>query len=172
MNREEQKKSSTEAYVHSFYNGIESSSTAENIHLELNQLYEVLKDSDEEAAEEHLKKVLRYLSEATLEFLSGMDERATTEDILHAIEEFNELIESEESPINVTLTTAVPLSFDQRERIIRSFRKKTGDHHLFIHEEVDPSILGGVRLESENYYYDNTIAKKLEEMKDYLLKDQ
>ena len=167
------------AFVRSYYNEVDNSTIAKRVYSELNQLYEGLKDADnQEQAENHLEKMIPFLSPDALEFLSGLDENVnkgeeiTVDEIVAAIEEFNKIHGSDEQPIDVILTSAVALSSDQKDRIIEKFRSKVGGHHLFIHEVVDQNVMGGVRLETENYYYDNTIVNKLREMKEFILNDQ
>ncbi len=167
------------AFVRSYYNEVDNSTIAKRVYSELNQLYEGLKDADnQEQAENHLEKMIPFLSPDALEFLSGLDENVnkgeeiTVDEIVVAIEEFNKIHGSDEQPIDVILTSAVALSSDQKDRIIEKFRSKVGGHHLFIHEVVDQNVMGGVRLETENYYYDNTIVNKLREMKEFILNDQ
>ena len=170
---------SINAFVRSYYNDMDNSTIAKRVYSELNQLYEGMKDSvSKEEAENHLEKMIPFLSPDGLEFLSGLDnevnkgEEITVDEVLIAIEEFNKLHGRDEQPVDVILTSAVALSSDQKDRIIENFKSKVGDHHLFIHEVVDRNVMGGVRLETENYYYDNTNVNKLREMKDFILNDQ
>lgn len=167
------------AFVHSYYNTLTNSQIAGKVYNEMNLLLDGLKDTNEDQeAQEHLENLVAYLSTEGLNFLSGLKElggkdgKISIEDMLLAIEEFKNIHEKDREPIDVTLTSAVPLNTEQKERVIASFRKKVGGHHLFIHEVIDEDVVGGVRLETENYYYDNTIVKKLKEIKEFILNDQ
>ena len=59
------------------------------------------------------------------------------------------------------LISAVPLTADQKTRIMDKMAKKIGEATFFVTEEVDPTVMGGVRLESENHYFDNTVASPM-----------
>lgn len=175
-------RSSIHFYVQSFYNHLESSFLSNQLHMELNQLKEMMSEvvaaegADEQAIAEATSDILlaaaQTMSEVTLKFLDGMEAGNDSRLYLEAIEEFNRFYLDDNEPINVTLTTAVPLTIEQRDKIIKVFRTKIANHHLYIREVVDESVLGGVRLESENYYFDNTLQTKLTEMKNHILQDE
>lgn len=76
-------------------------------------------------------------------------------------------------PTTITLTSAIALRTEQKERIVAAFLKKTNftkDYEVV--EIVDETLLGGVRLESANYFFDNTIRNKLTQLKQHILEDQ
>ncbi|UJF16549.1 F0F1 ATP synthase subunit delta [Jeotgalibaca sp. MA1X17-3] len=167
------------AFVRSHYNTLANSQIADKIYNEMNLLFDGLQEAnDDQEAQKHLEKLVPYLSAEGVNFLSGLEEnvekdgKISIEDMVSAIEEFRKLHEKDREPVDVTLTSAVPLNREQKERVIASFRKKVGGHHLFIHEVIDQDVVGGVRLETENYYYDNTIVKKLKEIKEFILNDE
>lgn len=173
---------SLKAYVQAYFNGLDHSNIADRVYVELNQLKELLNLSvahigegnqaqSARAAQESLQQAVKYLSKETLEFLSGLDKKITNEDILASIEEFNAMYENEEKFVNVTLSSAVPLSEDQKERILKKFQEKIGEATVFVKAIVNPDVIGGVRLESENHYFDNTVVTKLKEMKKHILQD-
>lgn len=173
MERENIKNSSLRLFVTTFYNSLESSEIAEKIYYELNQLKDnLLEVMDEEGntavVENKLRIAVQFLSERTLEFLSNID----TASYIDAINQFNELHKEDREPVNVTITSAVALKQKQKDRIIKAFRKKVENHHLYVKEVVDESVLGGVKLESDNYSFDNTLQTKITEMRKYLLEDQ
>lgn len=179
MARDNKENYAVTAFVRSHYNTLDNSQIADKVYNELNLLFDGLKDSgDDQEAKQHLEKLVPYLSPDALDFLSGLEELAekdgaiSVEDMIASIEEFNKLHERDQEPVDVILTSAVPLSTEQKERVIAKFKKKVGDHHLFIHEVIDKNVVGGVRLETENYYFDNTIVTKLKEIKEFILNDQ
>lgn len=58
------------------------------------------------------------------------------------------------------VTTAVAMTDDQRERMLRELRR-IYDVEFDIEEEVDPRVLGGVRVEVQDEVMDGTLAAKL-----------
>lgn len=165
---------SVSAYTRSFFNNIHTSEEAGQIYSELRNLKDEITEGGGTEAEAFQKFVenLPFLSENTVALLAGLGEDTEVSAILAAIEEFVFLYERDNLPVNMVITSAVPLQPEQRDRIIQAVRKRMDHHHLYITEVVDESLLGGVKLESENYYYDNTLRTKLQDMRDHLLEKQ
>lgn len=169
-----QRVASVSAYTRSYFNAIPTAEVAGQIYSELRNLRDVITEEGGTEAEAFQKFVenLPYLSENTVALLAGLGEKTEIPAILAVVEEFIYLYERDNRPINMILTSAVPLTEQQRDRIIQAVRKRMDHHHLYITEVVDETLIGGVKLESENYYYDNTLRTKLQEMRDHLLEKQ
>ncbi|WP_373804777.1 F0F1 ATP synthase subunit delta [Jeotgalibaca porci] len=76
-------------------------------------------------------------------------------------------------PALVTLSSAVPLTPEQKERILTAFIKKTNVTKSYeVVEIVDETLIGGVCLESDNFFFDNTIRNNLTHLKQYILEGQ
>ena len=161
-----------EAYVQAYYNRLTDSKTADRLYLDLSQLKEAFNHADSDAGEQpNLDLAVKYLAPDTLRFLEGLQDNLDNEGILASIKAFNELYENKKVLVNVKLTSAVPLTAEQKMRIMNKMEKRIGEATFFVKEVVDPNVIGGVRLESENHYIDNTIATKLKEMKRHILTD-
>lgn len=79
----------------------------------------------------------------------------------------------EKQPTTITLTSAVALRPEQKNRIIAAFVKKTNYVKDFeVVEIVDETLLGGVRLESDNHFFDNTIRHDLTQLQQHILEGQ
>ena len=73
-------------------------------------------------------------------------------------------------PTVITLSSVVPLQPNQKERILAAFNKKTNSTGTYeVVEIVDESLIGGVCLESDNFFFDNTIRNNLTQLKQYIL---
>ena len=161
-----------EAYVQAYYNRLTDSKTADRLYLDLSQLKEAFNHADSDAGEQpNLDLAVKYLAPDTLRFLEGLQDNLDNEGILASIKAFNELYENKKVLVNVKLTSAVPLTAEQKMRIMNKMEKRIGEATFFVKEVVDPTVIGGVRLESENHSFDNTIATKLKEMKRHILTD-
>lgn len=172
MDRDAKAIATVEAYVQAYYNRLPDSKIADRLYLDLSQLKDALNHADAEKGEEPtLDLAVKYLAPETLMFLEGLQDNLDNEGILASIKAFNALYENKKVFVNVKLTSAVPLKADQKTRIMEKMEKRIGDAAFFVTEVVDPAVMGGVRLESENHYFDNTIATKLKEMKRHILKD-
>lgn len=169
---------SLSAYTRAFFNRLQTSKEAGRIYDELRSLKEQLVETEHEQGQtaadafQKLVESIPTLSPNTVSFLAGLGEDTDVPTVLTAIEEYNSRYENDNKPINMVLTSALPLTEGDRDRIIKAVRQKMGQHHFYITEVIDETLLGGVKLESENFYYDNTIKTKLQEMNDYLLKNQ
>lgn len=64
----------------------------------------------------------------------------------------------------VTVTTAVPLTQDQVQRLVSLYTKKLG-RVVHIDSIVDPTILGGIRVQVDHEVTDNTVVRQLETLR-------
>lgn len=63
----------------------------------------------------------------------------------------------------VTVTTATPLTDAQIKRLIEVYTAKTG-HPVHINSVVDPTVLGGMRVQVGDEVTDNTVVAQLENL--------
>ena len=63
----------------------------------------------------------------------------------------------------VTVTTATPLSKEQVEKLIAIYSAKTG-HPVHINSVVDPTVLGGLRIQVGDEVTDNTVVAQLQHL--------
>ena len=63
----------------------------------------------------------------------------------------------------VTVTTATPLTDAQVHRLIDIYTRKTG-HPVHINSVVDPSVLGGMRIQVGDEVMDNTVVAQLDNL--------
>ncbi|RHW40001.1 F0F1 ATP synthase subunit delta [Lysinibacillus yapensis] len=64
-----------------------------------------------------------------------------------------------------TVFSTRALTDQEKDEISASFGKLVGKEKLSITNVIEPSILGGVRVQIGNYIFDNTIASKLQGLK-------
>ena len=63
----------------------------------------------------------------------------------------------------VTVTTAAPLNQEQIDRLIAIYTKKVG-RPVHINSTVDPTVIGGMRIEIGDEVTDNTVVAQLEQL--------
>ena len=63
----------------------------------------------------------------------------------------------------VTVTTATPLSKEQVEKLIAIYTAKTG-HPVHINSVVDPTVMGGMRIQVGDEVTDNTVVAQLQHL--------
>ncbi len=66
--------------------------------------------------------------------------------------------------VKARAVSAVPLTDDQRERLLRRLREKTGKE-IRLTCEVNENLLGGVRLQVDNTLYEGSVRAALEEIR-------
>ena len=67
----------------------------------------------------------------------------------------------------VTAASAVPLTEEQRDKLCRRLEKMTGKR-VELSNQVDPSCLGGVRLDYDGRRLDDTLRHRLDAVRDLL----
>lgn len=69
---------------------------------------------------------------------------------------------------SLTITSAFPLTNDDKAKIVNKYLEKTGTRLRQIKTVVDQKLISGIRLQSESFYYEVSGQKTLRELKDYL----
>ncbi len=105
---------------------------------------------------QHAKK----FSPEVLETLAAMQREDDLGLIEQVSKQYKEYLDSEDKTVSVTVTTAVPLDDDLREKIKA---KASADYNapIFLVERVDPSIIGGIMLEARGKRYDASVRAQL-----------
>ena len=67
--------------------------------------------------------------------------------------------------IEVTVVSAVPLNDTSREKLLAKLQEMTGKT-VRLTAKVDPSILGGLRLDLNGTRLDGTVQRRLERLRD------
>jgi F-type H+-transporting ATPase subunit delta len=67
---------------------------------------------------------------------------------------------------NATVVSAHTLSEQLRKDITAHVKKAAGVKEVIINQTVDPSVLGGVRIETAAHSWDKTLSRKLTEIKE------
>ena len=63
----------------------------------------------------------------------------------------------------ITVTTASPLNIDQIKRLTDVYSAKL-DHPVHINSVVDPTVLGGMRIQVGDEVTDNTVVAQLQQL--------
>ena len=100
------------------------------------------------------------LHQYTLNFLCMLCDGDSVSELLNCEEEFKSRYNQEKGIVEVLVTSAVALSEQQRKKLIAAVEKKIGKTAL-LKEKVDPSVIGGLKLQVAGKEYDNTISYHL-----------
>ncbi len=99
-----------------------------------------------------------------LNFLKILCERGILGELEGCEAAFRERYNQDHAVIEASVTTRLPLSQEQREKLTARLRAMTGKA-VRLSEKTDPAVVGGVVLEMEGQRYDNTVRHRLEEIR-------
>ena len=102
--------------------------------------------------------------EYVLNFLKLLVERGAIHEFAECADAYRACYNRDHGVVEAEVTTAQPLNDGQRQKLIEKLQSMTGKE-IVIKEKVDPSVLGGVLLQMEGKRYDNTVAHRLNAIK-------
>ncbi len=102
-----------------------------------------------------------------LSFLQLLCEKGRIRAFESCVEEYRSLLRLRESVINAKVITAVPLTEQELQGLVRSLEKKSGKT-VIPDCSVDPSLLGGVIVEIEGTVMDGSLRHRLHEVKEVM----
>jgi len=79
-------------------------------------------------------------------------------------EEFQHLADDAAGRVRATVTTAIELQADDRDRVARELSKRL-DRDVRLSVQVDPRILGGMKLQYGDRIVDASVATRLEQLR-------
>lgn len=91
-------------------------------------------------------------------------------DILYIIADFENRYYEKMGILSVKVTTVVPLTDQQITQLIAKLKRQFGYAKIEITEAIDPTILGGVVVETKNEVIDGSLKKRLNQIKKNLSK--
>jgi F-type H+-transporting ATPase subunit delta len=79
-----------------------------------------------------------------------------------------ELYEERSGRMRVSVTSAVPLADDQRERLLQELRRKYNKEPILT-TRVDPALLGGLVVRVGDWLFDGSVRARLENIRKQLI---
>lgn len=101
----------------------------------------------------------------TIQVLNRKDRLALLEEVCR---QYRLALEAQQNQVEVTVTSAVPLSDDARESLLGALKQHTGAQAILC-ERVDPSIIGGLVLQIEDEKIDFSVSTRLRGFRKTLL---
>lgn len=98
----------------------------------------------------------------TLEIL--IDKKRMNE-VIAIAESYKVLAAESQGAAEATVYSTRELTEEEKAEISASFSKLVGKERLEIKNIIDPSLLGGARIQIGNYIFDNTVVSKLDSLK-------
>lgn len=102
----------------------------------------------------------RKFSPEVLETLAAMQREDDLDLVSQVAKQYKEYLDAEDKTVSVTVTTAVPLDDDLREKV-RAKADADLKAPVYLVERVDPSIIGGIMLEARGKRYDASVRAQL-----------
>ena len=100
-------------------------------------------------------------------FLKLLCERGRAELLPECLENYEKLYNQVKRVIVAEVTSAVELTPDEREKLVRRLEKKTG-HKVELVCHVDEGILGGIIVKTEDTVMDGSLKRKIRDVKDVI----
>ncbi len=99
----------------------------------------------------------------TLNFLRILTERGLIGGLSDCAARFRERYNEDNGIAEASVVSAVPLTEDERARLLRKLTEITGKR-IALREETDPKLLGGIRLSIENREFDGSVRGRIQEL--------
>lgn len=109
----------------------------------------------------------RKFSPEVLETLAAMQREDDLDLVSQVAKQYKEYLDAEDKTVSVTVTTAVPLDDDLREKV-RAKAEADLKAPVYLVERVDPSIIGGIMLEARGKRYDASVRAQLANIRETL----
>lgn len=117
------------------------------------------------AKKEMVKTLFSNANEAVVNTLQILIDKKRISDLAYVAKGFQALAAAAQGTAQATVYSTRPLTAEEQDQVSSSFGKLVGVEKLDITNEIDASLIGGVRVQIGNYIYDSTVASKLEGLK-------
>lgn len=107
------------------------------------------------------------LPEYIVYFLQLLCEKGRIQWLSDCVKEYNALVDASENVAEAVVTTAVELTQSEKERLKTKLEKMLG-RSVEIECVTDPSVMGGVLIETEGRVIDGSLRRRLNEVKDVI----
>lgn len=91
-------------------------------------------------------------------------EAGRIQDVAAIADEFQALVDEAQGRVRATVTTAIDLTAHDRDRVASELSKRL-DKQVRLTVVVDPSVIGGLRLQYGDRVVDATVANRLEQLR-------
>ncbi|MCD8355280.1 MAG: F0F1 ATP synthase subunit delta [Clostridia bacterium] len=103
-----------------------------------------------------------------LNFLKVLVENGASHEFMDAAKQFRREYNWENGIETVTVVSAVALDAAQESELVKKLRELTGKK-IQLEKTVDPSVMGGIRLQMDGLQMDGTVKNKLDAIRSRLL---
>jgi len=104
----------------------------------------------------------------TLNFLRILSDQGLLSEFNGCVEAFRNAYNEQHGILEVTVTSAVALDDSKKQKLLERICDMTGKT-VDLKERVNPSIIGGIRLEMDGKRFDGTVQRRLENLRGDIL---
>ena len=112
-----------------------------------------------------LDKAFEGMHPYVINFLKILCEEDLLGELSGCLDAYRERYNADHGILEATVVSAIPLSDAERRKLLDKLQEKTGKV-IRLTEKVDPSILGGLRLDLAGERLDGTVLRRLELLRD------
>jgi len=92
-------------------------------------------------------------------------EKKRLNEIINFVDEFVGFVNDAAGIADAKVYSTLPLTESESAAISTNFAKKVGKQSLRINNIIDPTLIGGIRVQIGNRIFDSSLANKLERLK-------
>lgn len=122
-----------------------------------------------ERKKELIRELFGKANPLVVNMLQLLVDRKRINETVEIATEFEALSNDAQGIADAKVYSTRPLTDDERAEISSAFAHKVGKQTLRIENEIDPSLLGGIRLQIGNRIFDSSVSAKLDRLKKQLL---
>ncbi len=104
-----------------------------------------------------------------LNFLKILTEKGYVRYFSDCCDAFIQLHDQANGIVRVSAVTAIALTQSQKDKLTEKLSRITGKQ-IKLHNKINPSVLGGVRLDYDGQRLDDTVSHRLDALRDLLAK--
>ena len=176
------KKTVANRYAKAIFELAEENGQLDQTYQELSALRQVFEENDSLAALlsgvdlslAEKKSLIDALKKDASPFVSNLIQMVfdygRMDDLVAIIDEFERRYDASNKRIHAEVITAVQLDTKQRDQLKAGLAKRLSANEIVLHETVDPSILGGVVIRTNNETLDGSLRSKIEQIRRLLVK--
>ena len=102
-------------------------------------------------------------------FVYVLIDNSRNEFIVECLEAYKQIVDEQNKVMNVVVYSGKPLTKQELSNLASNLKKKH-NRNVELENSVDPSIIGGIRVEYEGMVFDDTINNYLQTLKNNLTK--
>lgn len=122
-----------------------------------------------ERKKELIRELFGKANPLVVNILQLLVDRKRINETVEIATEFEALSNDAQGIADAKVYSTRPLTDNERAAISSAFAHKVGKQTLRIENEIDPSLLGGIRLQIGNRIFDSSVSGKLDRLKKQLL---